>query len=351
MNPFTYSRADDVATAVARRRLGRRGQVHRRRHEPARPDEGGRRAARAADRHQPPRPARDPAERRRRARDRGAGDEHRRRLRRAGRAGATRCCPGRSWRGPRPSSATWRRPAATSCSGPAAPTSTTPPRRATSASPGSGCPAIDGFNRNHAILGHSEHCIATHPSDMCVALAALEAVVRVTGPGGERSIPIAEFHRLPGDTPAARHEPGAGRAHHRRRPARRGVRRAPRLPEGPRPHLLRLRPGLGRRRAADRRRQDRGGPHRPRRGGPQALARPGGRGDPPGRGADEGQLRGRRPRPSCATPGDSGTTRSRSSWPGGRSSAPLTEAAEGGHVHDAPPTSASRSAASTAAPR
>ena len=67
--------------------------------------------------------------------------------------------------------------------------------------PGSGCPAREGFNRYHAILGHSESCIATHPSDMCVALAALEAVVFVTGPGGDRSIPIAEFHRLPGDSP------------------------------------------------------------------------------------------------------------------------------------------------------
>jgi xanthine dehydrogenase YagS FAD-binding subunit len=67
--------------------------------------------------------------------------------------------------------------------------------------PGTGCPAIDGFNRIHAILGGSEHCIAVHPSDMCVALAALEAVVRVTGQGGERAIPFAEFHRLPGDTP------------------------------------------------------------------------------------------------------------------------------------------------------
>jgi xanthine dehydrogenase YagS FAD-binding subunit len=67
--------------------------------------------------------------------------------------------------------------------------------------PGSGCPAIDGQNRILAILGTSEHCIATHPSDMCVALAALEAVVRVAGPEGERRIPFAEFHRLPGDTP------------------------------------------------------------------------------------------------------------------------------------------------------
>ncbi|MCJ8165045.1 xanthine dehydrogenase family protein subunit M [Pontibacter sp. E15-1] len=67
--------------------------------------------------------------------------------------------------------------------------------------PGSGCAAITGFNRIHAILGESEHCIATHPSDMCVALAALGAVVHVTGPNGERGIPFAEFHRLPGDTP------------------------------------------------------------------------------------------------------------------------------------------------------
>jgi xanthine dehydrogenase YagS FAD-binding subunit len=67
--------------------------------------------------------------------------------------------------------------------------------------PGSGCSAIGGMNRIHAILGTSEHCIATHPSDMCVALAALEATIRVTGPGGERRIPFADFHRLPGDTP------------------------------------------------------------------------------------------------------------------------------------------------------
>jgi xanthine dehydrogenase YagS FAD-binding subunit len=67
--------------------------------------------------------------------------------------------------------------------------------------PGSGCGAIGGLNRNHAILGTSDKCIATHPSDMCVALAALGAVVRVTGPDGERTLPFAEFHRLPGDTP------------------------------------------------------------------------------------------------------------------------------------------------------
>jgi xanthine dehydrogenase YagS FAD-binding subunit len=67
--------------------------------------------------------------------------------------------------------------------------------------PGSGCGAIEGCNRIHAILGTSEHCIATHPSDMCVALAALDAVVRLSGPHGERTIPLTEFHLLPGDHP------------------------------------------------------------------------------------------------------------------------------------------------------
>jgi xanthine dehydrogenase YagS FAD-binding subunit len=67
--------------------------------------------------------------------------------------------------------------------------------------PGAGCDAIDGFNRIHAILGTSEQCIATHPSDMCVALAALEATVRVNGPQGERTIAFDAFHRLPGETP------------------------------------------------------------------------------------------------------------------------------------------------------
>jgi len=67
--------------------------------------------------------------------------------------------------------------------------------------PGSGCGALDGFNRMHAILGWSQSCIAVHPSDMCVALTALEATVHVAGPRGNRTIPFADFHRLPGDTP------------------------------------------------------------------------------------------------------------------------------------------------------
>jgi xanthine dehydrogenase YagS FAD-binding subunit len=67
--------------------------------------------------------------------------------------------------------------------------------------PGSGCPAITGHNRTLAILGASEHCIATNPSDMCVAMAALEASIHVQGPKGSRAIPFGDFHVLPGNTP------------------------------------------------------------------------------------------------------------------------------------------------------
>jgi xanthine dehydrogenase YagS FAD-binding subunit len=67
--------------------------------------------------------------------------------------------------------------------------------------PGSGCSAIDGYNRMHAVLGTSPSCIATHPSDMAVALVALDAGIRILGPAGERVIPLAELHRLPGDHP------------------------------------------------------------------------------------------------------------------------------------------------------
>jgi xanthine dehydrogenase YagS FAD-binding subunit len=67
--------------------------------------------------------------------------------------------------------------------------------------PGTGCSALGGYTRYHAILGASEHCIATHPSDLAVALAAVEAVLHVTGPDGPREIPFGELHRLPGREP------------------------------------------------------------------------------------------------------------------------------------------------------
>ncbi len=82
--------------------------------------------------------------------------------------------------------------------------------------PGSGCSAIGGVNRIHAILGASDSCIAVHPSDMCVAMAALDASVEVEGPEGKRSIPMSGFHRLPGGEPETRqHAEGAASSLHR----------------------------------------------------------------------------------------------------------------------------------------
>ena len=115
----------------------------------------------------------------------------------------------------------------------------------------SGCDAHGGFNRYHAIIGGSSACIATHPSDMCVALAALDAQIRVVGRSGNRLIPIVDFHRLPGDRPDIETalEPGevivaveiSGVA----------LRPPVRLSEGPRSRELRLCTGLGRCRAVD----------------------------------------------------------------------------------------------------
>ena len=119
--------------------------------------------------------------------------------------------------------------------------------------PGSGCPAITGPNRMLAILGTSEHCIATNPSDMCVALAALDATVHVTGPAGTRAIPFADFHLLPGDTPDRENVLEPGDLDHARyvAAAREGQQAA--LPQAPRPRILRVRLGLRRSRAHDRR--------------------------------------------------------------------------------------------------
>ncbi|SPA33163.1 putative oxidoreductase with FAD-binding domain [Cupriavidus taiwanensis] len=77
--------------------------------------------------------------------------------------------------------------------------------------PGSGCAAIEGLNRNvHAVLGGSPNCIAAHPSDMCVAMAAIGATIHVQGPKGKRDIPFADFHLLPGETPWKEHALDAG---------------------------------------------------------------------------------------------------------------------------------------------
>jgi CO/xanthine dehydrogenase FAD-binding subunit len=72
--------------------------------------------------------------------------------------------------------------------------------------PGAGCDAINGHHRMHAILGTSEHCVATHASDLAVALVALDATVRTSGASGERALPLSEFYQTPGDTPGVEHE-------------------------------------------------------------------------------------------------------------------------------------------------
>jgi xanthine dehydrogenase YagS FAD-binding subunit len=76
--------------------------------------------------------------------------------------------------------------------------------------PGAGCPAVQGHNRGHAILGASDQCVATHPSDMCVSLAALDAIVTVEGAQGTRQIPFTDFHQLPGSTPHVDNSLAAG---------------------------------------------------------------------------------------------------------------------------------------------
>ena len=139
--------------------------------------------------------------------------------------------------------------------------------------PGDGCDARDGFNRNHAVLGASESCVATHPSDMCVALAALDAVVTVKGKNGSRDIPLIAFHRLPGDTPQVDTVLEPGELIIASDLAAERDRRALVLSQGARSRLLRLRPCLGGRGPRDGGGHDQGRAHRARRRGPQAVAR------------------------------------------------------------------------------
>ena len=179
--------------------------------------------------------------------------------------------------------------------------------------PGSGCPAREGEHRNHAILGHSEHCVATHPSDMAVALAAIGANVHVLGANGERTIPIPGLHRLPGDKPQHDTVLNAGdliTAVELGAPAA-----ALDVPEGPRPRELRVRGVLRRRRGGAGGRRSEGGPDRARRRRPRAVAGASGRRTVlRGARADRGGVRrgGRRGARGCASP--SGTTPSKCSW-------------------------------------
>jgi xanthine dehydrogenase YagS FAD-binding subunit len=137
--------------------------------------------------------------------------------------------------------------------------------------PGSGCSATGGENRWHAVLGTSANCIATNPSDLAVALVALDAVVEVRGVGGQRSVPLVDFHRLPGDTPhiSARIRRGHSRYHGAGEPCDTALA----LPQGARPRLIRVRSRLGRGGAGYRWRRHSRRTRRPRRGWNQALAR------------------------------------------------------------------------------
>jgi hypothetical protein len=190
----------------------------------------------------------------------------------SGCARTTASCRAPCWPGPRASCATRPPPPATCCSGPGARTSTTPTCPAISASRARAARRSAASPASLAVLGTSEACIATHPSDMAVAMRVLDANVETVRPdGATRTIPIADFHRLPGARRIWR-RPDAGRADHRRHPAKAG-RRTARLSQGPRPGLLRLRPGLG----GDHHAKGRLGTGRPGRRRPQALAGRGGR--------------------------------------------------------------------------
>ena len=182
--------------------------------------------------------------------------------------------------------------------------------------PGSGCDALDGENRLHAVLGWSEHCIATHPSDFCVPLAALDAVVEVEGANGAREVPFDALHVLPGTTPRAGNGAVARRTHYRDAPPRSGccLRAQRPLSETARAHLLCVRRRFRGRRAGDRRRRIHAGAHRAGRRCRETLA--GRRG-----GSGAGRRTGERPTPSPALPiwrsptrGPPATTPSRSNW-------------------------------------
>ena len=139
--------------------------------------------------------------------------------------------------------------------------------------PGSGCAAITGPARMHAILGASEHCIALHASDLCVPLVALDAVVHAEGTDGQRTIPLTEFYRLPGDRPDLENVLAHGELITAIEipllPA--GARSG--LSEGARPRLLRVRAHVGGRGAPDRGRRDDRGARRARRGRDDPVAR------------------------------------------------------------------------------
>ena len=183
--------------------------------------------------------------------------------------------------------------------------------------PGSGCAALAGFNRMHAILGGSDQCIATNPSDMAVAMRALDASVETVDAAGKaRIIPIADFHRLPGTTPQIDTNLGDRRNDHRGDAAAAAAGPAD-LPQGPRPRVLCVRAGVRRRGGRCGRRAHSLGARRVRRTGAQAVAGRAGRG-----GADRRPGKRHAPsmprRPHCSKArAATAPTISRSPWRGG----------------------------------
>ena len=156
-----------------------------------------------------------------------------------------RCCRARSSPAPAARFATWRHSAATCCSAHAARISTTMPRAAINVGRAPAAMRSTVSTGSTPILGASPSCVATHPSDMCVALAALDAVVHLEGQGGARSVKLVDLHRLPGGAPGYRNGLGAGRTDHRGFAAGAGVRRAIDVPQGAGSFQLRFRAGVG----------------------------------------------------------------------------------------------------------
>ena len=245
---FQYARASDVADAVRQIAGDPDGEIHRRRHQSDRSDEDGCRAAGAADRHH--RGCR--STRSRRPPDGGLRigalvRNYRSRLSPAGRAAlsdAVERDPGRRLAATAQHGVDRRQPAAAHAlrlllrHGDALQQARARQRLLGHRRPSTAC---------NAILGTSEACIAMHPSDMCVALAVLEAKVHVTGAARRaRRFAFADFHRLPGDTPQRDTNLERGRDHHRDRAAAAGLRHELHLPEDPRPPVLCVRAGVGR---------------------------------------------------------------------------------------------------------
>ena len=276
----------------------------------------------AARRHQPVAARQDRSDARRRTEDRRHRPQFRSRPPSRPCSGITPCCRRPFSPARRPSFATWRRRPATCCSGRAACTSATRPCPATSASPAPAArrsPAATARSRSSARAS-----IASRPTRRTCAWRWRRWKRRSTcrARRARAPIPIGDFHLLPGNTPRARNGARAGRPDHARHAAaaRRGEQAG--LFEAARPGVVRVRPGVGRRRAHGRRRESDAGAHRARRRRHQAVAIARGRGRARRPARDRRRTSARRRRRPCATPNRRARTDSRSSWPSAASRTP-----------------------------